>query len=243
MSKIRINKYLADLGIGSRRGVDEYIEQGLVEVNGQPAELGMQIDPKQDLIKFKGEVVSAGENEAEAKEYWKVYKPPGVVSTADDPQGRPTVVDLVDSAVRLYPVGRLDEDSEGLILLTNDGQLTYHLTHPKFEVEKEYLVWVNGHLTKKDIERLKLGVLLSDGRTQPAQLKIIFKEKKRAKFSLIITEGRTHQIKRMTARVGLTVTRLKRVRMGNLELGELEPGEAVKLSKEEIYQLQKNTDF
>jgi pseudouridine synthase len=237
MAKIRINKYLADLGLGSRRKVDEFIEQGLVEVNNQPAELGMKIDPAQDTIKFKDKVVSAQQNEAEPKEYWKLYKPAGVISTVDDPGGRKTVLDLIDSAVRLYPVGRLDQESEGLILLTNDGQLSYHLTHPKFEIEKDYLVWVNGHLTDKDIERMEKGVLLSEGRTQPAQVEIIFREPNRAKFLITITEGRNHQVRRMAARVGLTVTRLKRVRMGNLKLDELQPGEAVRLSKQELHEL------
>jgi pseudouridine synthase len=237
MVKIRINKYLADLGLGSRRKVDEFIEQGLVEVNNQPAELGMKIDPFKDTIKFKDKVVSAQQDEAEPKEYWKLYKPAGFISTVDDPGGRKTVLDLVDSAVRLYPVGRLDQESEGLILLTNDGQLTYHLTHPKFEIEKDYLVWVNGHLTDKDIERMEKGVLLSEGRTQPAQVEIIFREPNRAKFLITITEGRNHQVRRMAARVGLTVTRLKRVRMGHLELGELQPGEAVQLTAQEAHEL------
>ncbi len=238
MSQIRINKYLAKVGLGSRRKVDEYIEKGLVEVNGKAAELGMQVDPEQDLIKFKGKVVSAKEDETEPKEYWKVYKPRGVVSTASDPHGRPSVVELVPSDARLYPVGRLDQDSEGLILLTNDGRLTYHLTHPKFEVEKDYLVWISGNLSKSDIRRLRQGVFLKEGRTQPAKVEVIFKEKEKAKFLITLTEGRYHQVRRMAARVGLTVTRLKRVRMASLELGELEPGEAVRLSKKEIEELQ-----
>lgn len=237
MTQIRINKYLADLGIGSRRKVDEFIEKGLIQVNAETAELGMQIDPEQDLIKFKGKVVSAKEDETEPKEYWKVYKPRGVVSTVSDPQGRPSVIELVSSEARLYPVGRLDQDSEGLILLTNDGRLTYHLTHPKFEVEKDYLVWVGGSLSKSDTRRLQQGVFLKEGRTQPAKVKVIFKEKDKAKYLITLTEGRHHQVRRMAARVGLTVIRLKRVRMGSLELGELESGDAVKLTQKEISDL------
>ncbi len=239
MKKVRINKYLASLGLGSRRKIDELIEKKQVKVNGELAELGMKVVPANDVITAKGQVVSKKENESEAKQYWLVYKPVGVISSAKDPEGRPTVVNLVESDTRLYPVGRLDQESEGLILLTNDGELTYHLTHPKFEVEKEYLVWVNGQVTDKDLNRLRNGVLLSEGRTNPAQAKVIFRESDKAKLAVIITEGRNRQIRRMAARVGLTVMRLKRVRMASLHLGDLGEGESRQLTQQEVQKLKK----
>jgi 23S rRNA pseudouridine2605 synthase len=233
---MRINKYLASTGLGSRRTIDDWIEQGKILVNDQPAQLGMQIDPEKDEIIVNGKLL-VDKTLKQEKEYWKLNKPPGVVSTASDPHGRPTVVDLVKSSARLYPVGRLDQDSEGLMLLTNDGELTQKLTHPKFEIEKEYLVWVNGELTQRVINHLEKGVNLGDFTTAPAKVKVIFREPRKAKFSIVIHEGQTHQVRRMSAHAGLTVTRLKRVRMGSLKLGELDVGEISKLLPQEIEEL------
>ncbi len=234
---MRINKYLAEKGLGSRRTIDAWIEQGKILVNNQPAQLGMQINPEKDVIKLNGELL-VDKTVQQKKEYWKLNKPSGVVSTANDPFGRPTVLGLVVSSARLYPVGRLDQNSEGLILLTNDGALTQRLTHPKFEIEKEYLVWANGELTQRAINHLEKGVNLGDFTTAPAKVKVIFREPRKAKFSLVIHEGQTHQVRRMVARAGLTVTRLKRVRMGSLRLGELAEGRAIKLVSKEIKELE-----
>ncbi len=233
---MRINKYLASLGLGSRRSIDDLIEQGEIMVNDQPAQLGMQINSDQDEIIFKGKLISE-KAQPETKEYWKLFKPEGAVSTSHDPEGRTTVIDLIDAAARLYPVGRLDQDSEGLILLTNDGQLTYKLSHPKFEIKKEYLVWVNGILSNRVVNHLEKGVNLGDFTTAPAKVKVIFREDPRAKFSITIHEGHNRQIKRMAARAGLTVTRLKRVKIGNLELGNLKAGEARELTPQEVRQV------
>ncbi len=235
MAETRINKYLASLGLASRRQVDEFIEQGQIKVNGQPAELGMKIDPSIDEIEFKGKKFPL--EKREEKEYWKVYKPVGVISTTDDPREREAVVDLVDTEARVYPVGRLDKDSEGLLLLTNDGELTYKLTHPKFEIEKEYVVWFNGELTEEGLKMIKEGVILSDGMTSPARVQVIRNIENRGLFKIILTEGKNREIRRVAAKVGLTVTRLKRVRMGSLKLGTLQPGEVKKLTEKEVAEL------
>ena len=232
---MRINKWLASMGVASRRAIDELIQDGKVMVNGNPAELGMQIDPKSDEVTVNGEMVNT-EDKPEL-EYWKLYKPVGVVSTVSDPEDRKTVLDLLKGskeAQRLFPVGRLDIDSEGLLLMTNDGKLTQKLTHPKYEVPKEYLVWINGPITGTALRRLSSGVKLSDGKTAPATIKVIFREPNRSKLSMIISEGRTHQIRRMVAKVGATVVRLKRTKLGTLELGEMEPGEVKQLTPEEV---------
>lgn len=235
MKNMRINKWLASMGVASRRAIDELIQDGKVMVNGNPAELGMQIDPKSDEVTVNGEMVNT-EDKPEL-EYWKLYKPVGVVSTVSDPEDRKTVLDLLKGskeAQRLFPVGRLDIDSEGLLLMTNDGKLTQKLTHPKYEVPKEYLVWINGPITGTALRRLSSGVKLSDGKTAPATIKVIFREPNRSKLSMIISEGRTHQIRRMVAKVGATVVRLKRTKLGTLELGEMEPGEVKQLTPEEV---------
>ncbi|MEA2056391.1 MAG: pseudouridine synthase [Patescibacteria group bacterium] len=236
MTKIRINKYLAQTGLGSRREVDELIKEGQIKVNKQPAELGMKIDPEKDKIFVKGKAVSIGDQREELV-YFKLNKPVDVVSTAADPDGRKTVLNLVKSKARIYPVGRLDVDSEGLILLTNDGDLTYKLTHPKFEIEKEYVVWANGNLTDKALKKLKTGIRLSDGKTSPAQVYLIWRRQDQVKFKIIITEGRQRQVRRMSAVAGLTVTRLMRTRMGSLKLGDLDVASHVKLTIEEIQNL------
>jgi 23S rRNA pseudouridine2605 synthase len=239
MTAVRINKYLAHTGLASRRQVDAYIEAGRIKVNDQPAELGMKVDPKQAIITFDGSVVSHKQDEQESLVYYKLYKPVNVISTADDPHGRTTVLDLIKTNKRLYPVGRLDADSEGLMLLTNDGQLTYRLTHPKFAVEKEYLVWANGQLTDQALAKLRDGIKLSDGKTNSAQVFLIWRRSDQVKFKIIITEGRHRQIRRMAAAAGLTVTRLLRTRMAQLELGQLQPGEVQSVTPAQINSLGK----
>ncbi len=235
---MRINKYLARLGIGSRREIDSLIEGGKITVNNQPAELGMKIDSDQDQIKVKGQLIKP--ESKPSFEYWKLYKPVGVVTTTNDPEGRRTVVDYAKplTKTRLFSVGRLDVDSEGLVLLTNDGKLAYQLTHPKFEIKKEYLVWVNGNLSSRVVRHLERGVSLSDYTTAPAEVTVIFREPRKAKFSITIAEGQNRQIRRMVARVGVHVTRLKRVKIGTLDIGQMDQGEILPLIKEEVDQLQ-----
>ncbi len=237
---MRINKLLASQGIGSRRKIDQMIADGLVKVNGQKATLGMMVDSETDQVTVDGNTIDI---QQESKlEYWKVYKPVGMVSTTSDPEGRPTVMSLLaktDSTARVYPVGRLDIESEGLMLLTSDGELAQKLSHPKYQTPKEYLVWANGSLSDRDLMKLRQGVKLSDGLTAPAKVELIFREPNRVKLSITLTEGRNRQIRRMLAKVGLMVTRLKRVKLGAIELGDMYEREVAFLTKNEVIKLKR----
>ncbi|MBD3250080.1 MAG: pseudouridine synthase [Candidatus Pacebacteria bacterium] len=243
MTKVRLNKYLAQTGLASRRQVDELINQQRISVNGRPAVLGEKVDPEKDLIKFDTRVVSQSPQARQELVYYKVYKPVGYVSTSSDPASRPTVVSLVKASERIYPVGRLDQDSEGLVLLTNDGQLTYRLTHPRFHVAKEYVVWLSGRLTNRKIKQLEAGIELKEGRTQPTQVELLARHKKGAVIKIVLHEGMNRQIRRMIGQVGLNVDRLKRTKIGPLEIGELEPGESQELTQAEHDQLKELVNY
>lgn len=231
---IRLNKYLSQQGLASRRQADTLISQGKVLVNDQPAKLGTTIDPDKDTVKFLGKVVVSNKPELET---YLVYKPLGYVSTTSDPQGRPTVTSLVKSSTRLYPIGRLDQDSEGLILLTNDGDLAYRLTHPKHHVPKTYHALVTGNVTPAKLNRLRHGVMLKDGRTAPAQIEVIRPQGNKSLLSITIFEGRNRQIRRMFSTQKLEVEKLKRVAIGELELGDLKPGNSKKLDTKDLSSL------
>lgn len=231
---IRLNKYLSQQGLASRRQADTLISEGKVLVNDQPAKLGTTIDPDKDTVKFLGKVVASNKPELET---YLVYKPLGYVSTTSDPQGRPTVTSLVKSSTRLYPIGRLDQDSEGLILLTNDGDLAYRLTHPKHHVPKTYHALVTGNVTPAKLNRLRRGVMLKDGRTAPAQIEMIRPQGNKSLLSITIFEGRNRQIRRMFSTQKLEVEKLKRVAIGELELGDLKPGNSKKLDTKDLSSL------
>lgn len=231
---IRLNKYLSQQGLASRRQADTLISEGKVLVNDQPAKLGTTIDPDKDTVKFLGKVVASNKPELET---YLVYKPLGYVSTTSDPQGRPTVTSLVKSSTRLYPVGRLDQDSEGLILLTNDGDLGFRLTHPKHHVPKTYHALVTGNVTPAKLNRLRRGVMLKDGRTAPAQIEVIRPQGNKSLLSITIFEGRNRQIRRMFSTQKLEVEKLKRVAIGELELGDLKPGNSKKLDTKDLSSL------
>ena len=213
----RLQKVLAQVGIGSRRVCEEMIAAGRITVDGEVAELGRRVDPAEVRIAVDGVPLSVRPGLVT----YLLNKPPGVVSTASDPEGRPTVVDLVPAEPRVHPVGRLDADSEGLLLLTNDGDLTFHLTHPRFGVEKEYLVAVQGRLRPNEVRRLREGVTLEDGITAPARVALVEPDVAR----ITIHEGRNRQVRRMCAAVGHPVLRLVRVRIGPLADRSLAPGE------------------
>lgn len=231
---IRLNKYLSQQGLASRRQADTLISEGKVLVNDQPAKLGTTIDPDKDTVKFLGKVVVSNKPELET---YLVYKPLGYVSTTSDPQGRPTVTSLVKSSTRLYPIGRLDQDSEGLILLTNDGDLGFKLTHPKHHVPKTYHALVTGNVTPAKLNRLRRGVMLKDGRTAPAQIEVIRPQGNKSLLSITIFEGRNRQIRRMFSTQKLEVEKLKRVSIGELELGDLKPGNSKKLDTKDLSSL------
>lgn len=227
----RLQKILARAGYGSRRACEEFISRGQVTVNGQIATLGMKADPERDRIEFNNMLVRA----AEPLKYIAVYKPRGVISAASSPEGRQTVRDLVDDTERLYPVGRLDVDSEGLILLTNDGDLTNRLTHPRYGHQKEYKVLVAVHPEDEQLETWRRGVVLEDGyRSSPAKVWLESFKGKGAWLRVIMGEGRKRQIREIGKRIGLPVVKIIRVRIGTLELGALKPGRSRPLTKKEI---------
>jgi 23S rRNA pseudouridine2605 synthase len=229
---LRVQKILAGAGIASRRGAEELIRQGRVTINGRTAALGDVADPVQEKVELDGERVRA-----EKRVYWLLNKPEGVVSTVRDPEGRPTVLGLLPRDLgRLYPVGRLDRETSGLLLLTNDGPLTQQLLHPSLGNEREYQVTVRGDVTRKTFERLAKGVRLEEGRTGPARITRTRydPDAKLTSFTLTISEGRNRQIRRSLLVLGHPVKRLVRVRMGPLRLGKLRRGEARPLRDDEL---------
>lgn len=231
----RLQKYLARAGVASRRRCEELIKAGLVKVNNQTVTRpGTSIDPAADRVEVAGRPVAGPEE----KVYILLNKPAGCVTTLHDPQGRPKVTDLLKNIrVRVYPVGRLDYETEGLLLLTNDGELTYALTHPRHQVKKTYLAWVYGVPPAEKLTLLAKGVMLSDGPAAPAEVHIKGKNKKGALLEITIHEGRKRQVRRMCERIGHPVYRLKRVRLGPLGLGNLHPGEYRFLTPGEVRKL------
>lgn len=226
----RLQKVLAHAGVASRRAVEEMIAGGRVTVNGRPARLGQKVDPTKDEVQVDGSRVPLQTDLV----WYVVNKPTGVVSTASDPEGRPTVVELVDAPARVWPVGRLDIDSEGLVLLTNDGDLTHRLTHPSFEVPKTYLVEVSGGLGDQAIRRLLKGVELEDGPASATRVQVVDRRPGGTLVEVTITQGRNRQVRRMFEAVGSRVLRLVRVSLGPLMLGRLKPGRARRLGPEEV---------
>ena len=236
--KVRLQKFMAEAGIASRRKCEEYINQGRVCVNGKVAAIGTVIDPVFDFVEMDGEKVTV----CEKKTVILFNKPRGVICSADDPKGRETVMDYFKNyPVRLYNVGRLDYDSEGLIVMTNDGEIAYKMMHPKFVVEKTYSVICEDDLSEEEVKTLTEGVELDDGMTAPAVVSNIRKTRT-GKTSLLITihEGRNRQVRRMMEKIGHEVLSLKRVRIGNLRLGNIEEGQWRELSGNEIEELRKS---
>ena len=221
--EVRLQKLIAGTGLASRRKAEEMIVAGRVMVNGKTVtELGTKVDPGRDHVKVDGKHLSA----AQPFVYLMLNKPKNVVSTLDDPGGRTTVKDYLHGvSVRVFPVGRLDFDSEGLMLLTNNGELAQAMLHPRYHVPKTYLIKVKGVVPDEDIKQLEAGVRLEDGMTGPAQVRKVRKVEANSWLEITIREGRKHQVKRMLESVGRRVIKLLRVRMGPLMLGDLEPGE------------------
>jgi pseudouridine synthase len=231
----RLQKLLARAGLGSRRSCEDLIREGRVTVNGEKIEkLGAKASPDDD-IRVDGKPVTVPEGHV----YLVLNKPPGYVTTRDDPHGRPTVMDLVpdDLRDRVFPVGRLDRDSTGLLMLTDDGDLTQRVLHPKHHVAKEYLADVEGTPSESQLRKLRSGVELDDGRTQPAEVMLVAQGGGEARLRITITEGRNRQVRRMCSAIGHPVRRLKRVAMGPLRLGELSLGAVRKLSETQVQAL------
>jgi pseudouridine synthase len=229
----RLQKLIAHSGLTSRRGAEEMISDGRVTVDGRPAHLGQKIDPETAQV----EVDNVPLPVAPGLVYYLLNKPLDVVSTADDTHGRPTVVDLVSSETRVYPVGRLDIDSEGLILLTNDGTLTERLTHPRYGARKTYLVRVGGPATRMHIRRLREGVELDDGVARPVSVRVVDRLDSEALIEIVMGEGRKREVRRMCEAVGMPVVRLVRTAIGPLTDHTLRPGESRRLEVEEVRRL------
>ena len=230
----RLQKYIANTGYCSRRKAEELIKKGLVKVNGEVViELGTKVSIK-DQIMIKDKVLTQ-----EDKVYYLLYKPRGVVTTVSDDKKRKTVIDLIGTDKRIYPVGRLDYDTSGLLLLTNDGQLTNLLTHPKNKIEKVYLAKITGFLSANDIRKLETGIILEDKMTSPCKIKIkrIDKKNDTSLVQITIHEGRNHQVKNMFLAVGHQVLKLKREKIGFLDLVGLKSGEYRKLTVKEVKKL------
>lgn len=240
----RLQKVLAEAGVGSRRACEELIEQGLVTVNGQlVATLPAWVNPNKDRIIVDGQRIRP----AEALVYLMLYKPRGTVTTNRDPEGRTRAIDLVDHPLkpRLYPVGRLDIDSSGLLLLTNDGELANRLTHPRYGVHKTYEVTVRGSLDSSDVERLEEGIYLHDRRaghgskTRPVRLQLLKRDRERTLLRMELREGRNRQIRRMMLGLGHPVKKLRRIQMGPLKLKGLSIGSWRSLTQVEVQMLKK----
>jgi len=225
----RLNKYLADCGVASRRKCDELIKQKRVAVDGEIIQsLGYKIDETTAVVTVDGHKVSLVDKFI----YFLLNKPRGYVTTASDERGRKTVLDLIPDKSRVFPVGRLDKESTGALLLTNDGDLAYKLTHPKYDVEKVYRVLLNQPITEKHVKKLETGIMLEDGVTRPCRVKVISKDKCRVELTLM--EGRNREIRRMLQALDYKVSKLKRIQFATLTLNKLAPGKWRTLTKEEI---------
>lgn len=240
---MRVQKYLSRAGHCSRREGEDLMRQGRVRVNGEVCrELGAKVDPESDTVEVDGRPIDLPEQFT----YVAIFKPEGYVTTLDDPRDRPTVVDLLDDdRPRLWPVGRLDQDSSGLLLMTDDGRLTHRLTHPSFEARKRYRVTVSDELREGDpeITRLRDGIRLDDGYvTEPAEVEILDRGDGQTVLEVILTEGKNRQIRRMIDAVDREVDDLRRVAVGPLELGDLEPGDARELEPDDIRALYDEVD-
>lgn len=227
----RIQKVLARAGVASRRAVEEMVAEGRITVNGQPARLGQRVDPDHDSVAVDGALVGLRADLV----YYLLNKPPGAVTTASDPQGRPTVVEMVPEEPRVFPVGRLDADSEGLLLLTNDGELTHRLTHPSFGVDKEYLAHVEGRPSRGALRQLREGVELDDGAARAMAVSLL----EPSVVRIVVHEGRNRLVRRMCEAVGHPVLRLVRTRIGPLADRKLPPGEWRELPQNEVRSLER----
>jgi pseudouridine synthase len=230
----RLQKVMAHAGVASRRKSEEIIAEGRVKVNGEiVTEMGFKVDPDEDEIVVDGELISE-----EKKRYLLLNKPEGYITTVSDPEGRPTVMDLIpDLKQRLYPAGRLDYDSSGLLIMTNDGDLTYKLTHPKKEVDKKYRVLVQGEMTEEDFNKFENGMVIDGQKTAPAKISNVNYKGDKTEFDIIIHEGRNRQVRRMVQIAGFSVISLKRIGFAFLSLTGVKEGEFRYLSDQEITKL------
>lgn len=232
--KVRLQKFLAECGVASRRKSEELIEQGVVRVNGQVASIGDKISPKKDTVTVRGKKIVKQKNHT----YIMLNKPRGFITTMSDERDRKCVAELIkDVPGRVYPVGRLDKDSEGMLLCTNDGEFANAMTHPAKHVPKTYRVTVRPGITEEQVTALTTGVIIDDRKTAPAEVRIITREENRVVLEIILYEGRNRQIRKMCEEVGLEVARLKRTAVGSIKLGMLKQGDWRDLTEDEVRKL------
>lgn len=238
---VRLQKYMADLGIASRRKSEQMIADGMVKVNGRTAAIGDKVNPKRDKVTVKGRKIAAG---AKAKRYYiMLNKPRGYVTTMSDEMGRKCVAELVkDIPARIYPVGRLDRDSEGLLLMTNDGEFANRVTHPSKHVYKVYRVTVRPAINEEQLVEMSSGMVIDGKKTAPAEVRVVQREEGRCVLEIILREGRNRQIRKMCEQLGLEVPRLKRIAVGQVKLGGLKSGAWRELTKDEVHRLQANSN-
>ncbi len=233
-NKVRLQKYLSECGVASRRKAEDLIATGKVKVNGKPASIGDKIDPKNDTVVVAGKKV----RKSKKNTYIMLHKPRGFITTLSDEMGRKCVAQLIeDVGTRVYPVGRLDRDSEGLLLLTDDGEFANALTHPTHHVPKTYRVTVRPTITEEQITALTTGIEIDGRMTMPSEVRVLEKKEGRVVLEIIIYEGRNRQIRKMCDALGLEVARLKRTQIGSVKLGMLKQGDWRNLTDEEVHKL------
>lgn len=236
-NSLRLQKYLADCGVASRRKSEELIEQGKVKVNGKVAQIGDKVNPKKDDITVSGKKIVKKKNYT----YIMLHKPRGFITTMNDEMGRKCVAELVkDVGARVYPVGRLDRESEGLLLMTDDGEFANAMTHPTKHVPKTYRVTVRPSITEDQITALTTGIVIEDRMTAPAEVRVLKKEEGRVVLEIVLYEGRNRQIRKMCEALGLEVARLKRTAVGSIKLGMLPQGKWRELKEDEVHKLMVN---
>lgn len=239
METVKLQKYFSDCAIMSRRAAEEEIKQGKVTVNGEVATLGLRIDPERDVIIYKGRKIQPPKRQ---KSYILLNKPRGVVTTLSDEKNRPTVLSLIsDIGVRVYPVGRLDFNSDGLLLMTDDGELTNRLTHPKHQIPKIYKVTVKGEVTEEKLQKLSSALVIDGYKIQPVKVEIIKKEPSATSLKMTLYEGRNRQIRKMCALCELSVKSLTRIAIGKISLGSLPVGKWRHLTPDEIEYLKRES--
>lgn len=239
METVKLQKYFSDCAVMSRRAAEEEIKNGNVTVNGKVAELGLRIDPERDAVIYKGKKISPPKRE---KTYILLNKPRGTVTTLSDEKGRPTVISLLDGlGIRVYPVGRLDFDSDGLLLLTDDGELTNRLTHPKHQIPKIYHVTVKSEVSAEQLSKLSSALVIDGYKIQPVKTEIIKKEASSTTLKMTLFEGRNRQIRKMCALCELSISSLTRVALGKITLGNLPKGKWRYLTQSEIEYLKRES--
>ncbi len=231
---VRLQKMLADCGVASRRKAEEMISAGDIKVNGVTAKIGDKVDPKKDKISVKGKPLDTHVKEV----YLMLHKPRGFITTMSDEMDRKCVAELVgDVPERIYPVGRLDRDSEGLLLMTNDGEFANAMTHPSLHIPKTYRVTIRPSISEDQLTQMAVGMVIDDRKTAPARVNVISQEAGRVVLEIVLYEGRNRQIRKMCEQLGLEVARLKRIAIGQLKLGMLQPGKWRMLTSEEVKKL------